>query len=652
MTRIDYFQLIKLMDLELADELAGEDEYPYYDGELGIKYSREKSSFRIWAPLARSIKVLLFEEDWQDLEGEGKPEPYLIKEMQRDIKGTWYTEISGDLAGSYHIYQIQIGNKVNYVVDPYTRAVGTNSKLGLIVDLARTNPPGWEKDQRVKLAQPQDAVIYETHIRDFTSAADSGIFYKNKYLAFTEIGTVNKSGLNTGIGHLQELGITHLHLLPVFDFASVDDLAENEYNWGYDPYFFNVPEGSYSTDPVDESRIREFKEMVMALHTNGIGLIMDVVYNHTYYTASSPFNKIVPNYYYRRDDYGNFSDGSGTGNEIASEKPMVRKFIVDSVRYWAEEYHIDGFRFDLMALHDCKTMVEVERVLHGLDPSILIYGEPWTGGLTQLDPWNQMVKGRQQGLRIAVFNDHFRNAIKGDNDGRGRGFVSGGGQALNIKRGIVGGINYSEEIRDFTSEPWETINYVTSHDNLTLWDKLSRSNPEDSARTRNKMARLAQGIILTAQGIPFIYGGEELLRSKAGNPNSYNAGDEINQFKWERKTIYYNTFAYIRGLIRLRKEHPAFRLKNAGEIRRFLKFLPSPENTVAFYLGEYANNDPWRGIVVLFNPGRRKEVFSLPFPGQWQVVVDDNKAGTEPLYYINSAYVELAPISMMVLYQE
>lgn len=233
---------------------------------------------------------------------------------------------------------------------------------------------------------------------------------------------------------MQELGITHLHLLPVFDFASVDDLAENEYNWGYDPYFFNVPEGSYSTDPVDESRIREFKEMVMALHTNGIGLIMDVVYNHTYYTASSPFNKIVPNYYYRRDDYGNFSDGSGTGNEIASEKPMVRKFIVDSVRYWAEEYHIDGFRFDLMALHDCKTMVEVERVLHGLDPSILIYGEPWTGGLTQLDPWNQMVKGRQQGLRIAVFNDHFRNAIKGDNDGRGRG-LSLEGAGPQYKRG-------------------------------------------------------------------------------------------------------------------------------------------------------------------------------------------------------------------------
>lgn len=622
-----------------------EPEYPYYDGELGIIYSREKCSFRIWAPTASAIKLLLYEREMDQ-------KPAHIQELQKDIKGTWYTEITGDLAGIYHIYQIHIGDEINHVIDPYTRAVGTNSKLGLIIDLARTNPPGWEEDQRVKLARPQDAIIYETHIRDFTSSADSGIFYKNKYLAFTERGTVNKDGLKTGIDHLKELGITHIHLLPVFDFATVDDLAEGDYNWGYDPYYYNVPEGSYATNPADESRIREFKEMVMSLHDKGIGIIMDVVYNHTYYTEDSPFNKIVPGYYYRKDRYGNFSNGSGTGNEIASERPMVRKFILDSVRYWAEEYHIDGFRFDLMALLDRKTMAEVERVLHGLDSSILIYGEPWTGGISPLDPREQMLKGRQRGMRIAVFNDHFRNAIKGDNDGSGRGFVSGAaGQVLNIKRGIVGGIDYSEEIRDFASEPWETINYVSSHDNLTLWDKLIRSNPEDSEKARVKMDRLAHGIILTAQGIPFIHGGEELLRSKYGNHNSYNAGDEVNQYKWERKTIYYSTFAYYRGLIKLRKEHPAFRLKNAEEIRRHLKFLAAPENTVGFYLGEHANDDPWRWIVVLFNPERKKQIFKLPFSGSWRVVVDENKAGTDTLYFINQEYVELAPISMMVLYQ-
>ena len=619
--------------------------YPYYDGQLGIDYSREKSSFRIWAPTACSIKLLLYER-------ETDKRPLLIQELEKDIKGTWFTEITGDLAGVYHIYQVQIGKEINRVIDPYTRAVGTNSRLGLIVDLARTNPPGWENDKRVKLARPQDAIIYETHIRDFTSSAGSGIFYKNKYLAFTERGTVNKSGLKTGIDHLKELGITHLHLLPVFDFATVDDLAADEYNWGYDPYYYNVPEGSYATNPADESRIREFKEMVKSLHDNGIGIIMDVVYNHTYYTEDSPFNKIVPGYYYRKDRYGNFSNGSGTGNETASERPMVRKFILDSVLYWAKEYHIDGFRFDLMALHDRKTMAEVERALHELDPSILIYGEPWTGGLSRLEPREQMVKGRQKGMRIAVFNDHFRNAIKGDNDGSGRGFVSGAtGQVPNIIRGIVGGIEYSGEIKDFTSEPWETINYVSSHDNLTLWDKLIRSNPEDSEKTRIKMDRLAQGIILTAQGIPFIHGGEELLRSKYGHHNSYNAGDEINQFNWERKTIYYSTFAYYKGLIKLRKEHPAFRLKNTEEIRKCLKFLAVPENTVGFYLGEHANDDPWKRIVVFFNPEGKKQLFRLPFSGFWRVVVDDNRAGTETLYLINKDYVELAPISMMVLYQ-
>lgn len=640
-----YLQAEKKSDLEAAHGELGNDFYYYEDDDLGVNYSVEKTVFRVWAPTADRIELLLFKREDSEVAD-------LKYEMEVDIGGTWLAEVAGDQAGRYFIYQVYLNGRINQVVDPYTRGLSSNSLRGLVVDLAKTNPPGWEQDRRYVLKQPQDAVIYEVHLRDFSSSSHSGLKYKGKYLAFTETGTRSPAQDQTGLDHLAELGITHIQLQPVFDFATVDDYDCNHYNWGYDPYFYNVPEGSYSTNPSDSSRIREFKEMVKAIHERGFGIIMDVVYNHTYYTEESPFNLLVPGYYYRFDEYGHYSNGSGTGNEIASEKPMVRKFIVDSVKYWAREYHIDGFRFDLMALHDKETMLQIERVLHAIDPSILIYGEPWMGGLSPLDSSQQLLKGVQRGMKLAVFNDHFRNAIKGDNDGMGTGFVSGAcHQELAIRRGIVGSISYNHDIRDFTEQPWETINYVSSHDNLTLWDKINKSNGWDSEQFRIKMDRLAQAIIFTAQGIPFMQGGEEILRTKWGEHNSYQAGDQVNQLKWERKSKYSRTFKYYQGLIKLRREHPAFRLKDAEQIRKHLHFIAAPANTVAFMLKDYANQDRWQVIVVLFNPKRETVIFNLPGGGSWQVVVSGAQAGTEVLQTLEGEQAGVEPLTTMVLYQ-
>ncbi|WP_230869281.1 type I pullulanase [Iocasia frigidifontis] len=632
------------MDEELAED-EGVECNPYYLGEdLGINYSKEKTHFKVWAPTAKWIKLLVYSN-------ENDEQPEITRDFNRDTCGTWVAEIPGDMHGYYFLYRVKVKGKINEVIDPYTRAVSTNSKKGLIVDLNRTNPENWENDRRVGLKQPQDAIIYEVHVRDFSSSPNSGMINKGTYLAFTEKNTTTPDGFKTGIGHLKELGISHVHLLPVFDFASVDDKQKMDYNWGYDPYYYNVPEGSYTTDPADDTRIKEFKRLVQELHNNGLGVIMDVVYNHTYATEDSPFNLLVPGYYYRFDLYGNYSNGSGTGNEIASEKPMVRKFIVDSVKYWAKEYHIDGFRFDLMALHDKKTISEIEKTLHGIDSSILIYGEPWMGGLSSLDHSQQVHKGTQRGMKIAVFNDDFRNAIKGDNDGIGTGFVSGReDQAHNIKCGVTGSIFYNDYIQGFTDQPSESVNYVSSHDNLTLWDKLNKSNFHDSEDDRIKMDKLAQAIILTSQGIPFIQGGEELLRTKFGNHNSYQAGDRVNQLKWERKAIYYDVFKYYQGLVTLRKEHPAFKMENAVQIRNSLCFLDTPHNTVGFWLKNHANNDQWRNIVVLYNPNRVRQEFSLPEEGEWLVVVNDKKAGTNVLESTFERVV-VKPISIIVLYQ-
>jgi pullulanase len=619
-------------------------EFYYAGNDLGNTWTPQATSFRVWAPTASQVILALYDQALT-----GKPAQEIP--MDRDINGTWLTKVEGNLKDKFYTYKVTVDGITREAVDPYARAVTTNGFRGQIIDLKETNPAGWLTHQVPAFTRREDAIIYEMHVRDFSIHPDSGMVNKGKYLAFTETGTTGPGGVKTGVDHLVELGITHIHLMPVYDFASINEQVGG-YNWGYDPYHYNVPEGSYSTNPEDgKVRIYEFKQMVQSLHNNGIRVVMDVVYNHTYTTGDSIFDKIVPQYFYRTDAMGRYTNGSGCGNEVASERPMVRKFIVDSVTYWAREYKIKGFRFDLMALHDIETMRAVEKALLEIDPTIIIYGEPWQAGGSPLDPALQFVKGAQRGTSISVFNDHIRDSIKGDTDGTVKGFVNGAkGLVPNIKRGVVGSINYGDGIVDFTFHPGESINYVSAHDNLTLWDKITKTNPTDSKADQIKMHKLANTIVFTSQGVAFMHGGVEMLRTKGGDHNSYISGDSVNQIDWERKHIYNHVFAYYQGLITLRRNHPAFRMTTAEQVKRHLEFIDSPDNTVAFWLKDKANGDQWQNIVVIYNPNTTAVEVILPQAGTWNIVVNGEKAGTKTLGTANGK-VTVPSLSAYVLWK-
>ncbi len=603
----------------------------YYSGnDLGITYSSEKTIVKLWAPVADKVEIKLFTSSEDN-------SFFDQKILKKNDSGVWEVGLDGDFEGFYYLFLIHHGNEVNKTVDPYAKAVSTNSKKGLIVDLKKTNPEKWNQDSRVGV-RPLDAIIYEVHVRDFSSSPDSGLKNKGFYLAFTEKGTVNSGGQKTGIDHLCELGITHVHLLPVNDFASVCD--ENRgYNWGYDPYLYMVPEGSYATNPTNESRIKEFKKLVQSLHDKGIGVIIDMVFNHTYHSTDSVFQKTAPNYFYRFvEEY--FANGSGCGNEIATERPMVRKLIVDTVKYWATEYHVDGFRFDLMGLIDKKTMEVVKLELDKIDSSIIIYGEPWSALDPQLDWEDQMTKGTQKGMGVGVFNDHFRDAIKDS-------LIEREDKKWEIKKGLVGSIGYSEAVNGFAYQPIEAVNYVSCHDNLTFWDKLSLAHPNLSEKNKVKMHRLAAAVILTSQGVPFLHGGCEFLRTKYFNDNSYNSGDHCNQLKWNRKIEYENTFRYFKGLIKLRKENPIFRLKSPEKIKDCLRFIISPEMTVGFKITDselYSQE-----FLVFYNFQNHWIRFEIGEKKKLGILADDKRAGTEIFNRFKADNVKAPPLSAMVL---
>ena len=623
------------------------EEFTYSGNDLGASYDRKSTVFKVWSPVAQDMKVVIY-SSYDSAAGQDYS-------MNRAEQGIWELKLPGDFKNQYYNYKVTIDEVERETVDPYAKGATANGKKGLIVDFASINPDGWADQKIPKPLKSTESIIYEMHVRDFSVDENSGIKNKGKYLAFTEKGTKGAEGVSTGLDHLKELGITHLHLLPVYDFASIDETKQGQYNWGYDPYLYNVPEGSYSTNPYDGAvRIREFKDMVKTLHENDIRVIMDVVFNHTFTTGDSPFDILVPKYYYRTDKSGNYTNGSGCGNETASEKSMMRKFIVDSVKFWATEYKIDGFRFDLMALHDIETMKAVERELRKINPNILIYGEPWTGGTSALNPALQLKKGSQKGMNIAVFNDDIRNAIKGDNDGISLGFVNGASGLENeIKKGIVGSIQYENDIQGFTEQPIETINYVSSHDNLTLFDKLEKSNPNLSSYEREKMNRLALSIILTSEGVPFIQGGTEILRTKNGNHNSYNAGDKINQIEWARKNTYSETYNYIKNLIDLRKSQKVMTLDKAKDIKKSLSFFESPKNTVAYLLNSSFAGD-YKHIVIIHNANREAATVKLPISGQWKVIANEfevNRAGVTNGQAAFIGEVEIAPLSTYILYK-
>lgn len=631
--------------------------YPSYNGgSLGIFCLLGKTTITIWAPTSSMVLFRTYTTGWG---GE------LIDVIQLEKKpgGIWYAELLGDFHGTYYTIQCQIDNHwMDEIPDPYAYAVGVNGRRGMICDLMRTNPEGWDIDHRVLPENYTDMVIYELHVRDFSIDEFSGIKNKGKYLAFTERGTRSPEGLKTGIDHLIEMGITHVHLLPVFDFLTVDEnhFNSNEYNWGYDPLNYNVPEGSYSTNPhMGDVRIKEFKQMVKALHDANIGVIMDVVYNHTGLIHHSYFNQTFPGYYYRQRDNGTFSDASGCGTEIASERSMVRKFIVDSILFWANEYHIDGFRFDLMGVFDIETMNTIRHELDQIDPGMVMYGEGWTGGESPLDEKFRAVKSNAPRLnRIAVFNDDFRDALKGNwGTPTSLGFASG--QTLNeetVKYGIVAATNHPQIIYSYVATtkwawslaPSQSINYVSCHDNFTLYDKLKLSRPDASLFDLARMACLAGGLLLTSQGVPFLHAGVEMLRTKQGSGNSYNLGDNINQIDWSRKALFSYVSDYFKRLISIRKKHPAFRMTSTAQIQQHLKFSKHyMPGVVAYELLDSANGDSWNHILLIFNNNSSPIVFPVK-RGRWieiasGLAVDEEGLGS---HVTTSAFVP--PLSMLL----
>ena len=545
----------------------------------------------------------------------------------------------------------------------WAKAVGTNGHRAAIIDFAATDPAGWDTDRGPELKNITDAVIYEMHHRDMSMHPTSGIVHKGKFLALTEHGTHTPDGEATGIDHLKELGVTHVHILPSYDYNSVDEanLPANTYNWGYDPQNYNAPEGSYSTDPADPAaRVREMKEMIKALHDAGIGVVMDVVYNHTAENDGSNFSLTAPGYYYRHNDDGSYSDASGCGNETASDRRQMSDFIVNSVKYWAKEYHIDGFRFDLMAIHDTATMDRVAAALKTVNPSIFVYGEGWTAGASPLPAEQRALKenvARMHG--IAVFSDDIRDAVKGHySDAADRGFATGKpGNEETVKIGIVAStdhpqVDYSKGNNSkfaYASAPTQIINYVSCHDDLMLTDKLAASMPGSTPAERMRAARLAQTIVFTSQGTPFMWSGEEIFRDKKGVHNSYKSPDSINAIDWSLKHTNREQFDYYRELIALRKAHPAFRMTDAADVARNIVFDKTTQpNLISYSIRNHANGDQWAEIKLVFNGSDAPAEVKIP-RGDWTVIAEDGRISASGLGTTRGGRLTVAPVSALIL---
>ena len=633
--------------------------YPYYDGnDLGVFYSEELLSVKIWAPTALSVEFRVYDHSTSG-------NLLHIENLSPAGNGTWQLTLHGNCNSKYYTFRVVDGESLNEVPDIYARALGTNGKRGLIFDPRETNPEDWNNDQPVHPENPVDCIIYELHVRDFSIDPESPFKNKGQFLAFTESGLTNSEGQKIGVDHLKELGITHVHLLPVNDFYSIDEANPAEsYNWGYDPQNYNVPEGSYSSNPDSVSRISELKQLVQVLHKNGIGVIFDVVYNHTGYTRRSVFNQTIPGYFYRQTRSGGFANASGCGNEIASERAMVRKYIVDSLCYWANEFHADGFRFDLMGILDIETMNLIRQKLDQIRPGIILYGEGWAADKSPLDEQYRAVKNNVAKLdHIAVFNDDMRDAVKGNNfNGRSKGFVSG--QTLHeeqLKFGMVAACFHPQITYHFVEssnkpwamEPWQCINYVSCHDNFTLFDKLFLSSPEASMEEINKMVCLSGAIILTSQGIPFLHAGVEMARTKLGDHNSYKSPDSINKIDWNRKSKFPVVFEYFKNLIELRKQHPAFRMRSSDQIRHHFRFSKHYQpGVIAYSLVDHANGDEWKEIRLIFNGNKSEIEFPLPEGKTWKIVAHEQQIAPEGIEQFQGNTIKVPAISMLMMVAE
>ena len=616
----------------------------HYDGALGPIYSKSETTLRVWAPTATAMSALLFES----VDG---PVAETIS-MQKGPKGTWQTVLSGDRHLQAYTYMVSHGDRKVEAVDPYVRSASINGKRGVIMDMARTNPENWSFTPAKFSGRPTDAVFYELHVRDLGMDASSGVRNKGKFLSLTEAGTEYQSQ-PTGIDAIADLGVTHLQLLPIYDYASIDESTNDKFNWGYDPLNYNVPEGSYATDPSDPVlRVKELKQAISYVNSRGMRVVMDVVYNHVYDVTSHSFQKIVPGYYFRTDRSGNWANGTGVGNEVASERSMARKFIVESATYWAKEYKLGGFRFDLMGIHDVETMNQVRSEINKFNPSFVIIGEGWNMGqeLSAEAKANQLNAFKMPG--IAHFNDGIRDGLKGSVfDDADTGWATGkAGAANQVLEGIVGQIAYSSSIGGQWGEidPSQSVTYVEAHDNLTLWDKLEVSVPSADDQEKARLHRFASSVALLAQGVAFIHAGQEFLRSKDGDHNSYKSPDSVNALRWAERARNSVTVDYFRGLIELRLAHPGFRMATAEAVRSNLKFQDSGE-VISYAINGKAVGDSWSKIFVIHNSGKEASI-KLP-SGKWKVVVQGDKAGTKTLAEI-SGEVKVDSKSTTVLYQD
>ena len=633
--------------------------YPTYAGnDLELTIDRAGYHFRLWSPMADSVRVNIYKH------GQGRN---LVKTLLLEpdaATGTWRTTSTDNLMNHFYTFQIHYAGKwLDETPGVWAKAVGVNGKRAAIIDFAKTDPEGWGDDCGPQVKSTTDVIIYEMHHRDFSMHPNSGIANKGKFVAMLEEGTLSLNGEPTGIDHLKELGITHVHILPSFDYMSVDEtqLPSNIYNWGYDPINYNVPDGSYSTNPADPyCRIREMKEMIMALHKAGIGVVMDVVYNHTGITEGSNFELTAPGYYYRQRPDGTYSDASACGNETASDRQQMRNFIINSVKYWVQEYHIDGFRFDLMAIHDTETMTQAAAAIKEINPSAFIYGEGWTAGDSPLPVEQRALKVNVAKMNgIAVFSDDIRDAVKGHySDEKDRGFASGKpGNEETVKIGIVAStahpqVDYSKGNNakaPYATSPQQIINYVSCHDDLCLTDKLDISMEGSTEEERINTAKLAQTIVFTSQGTPFMFAGEEIFRNKQHVHNSFRSPDSVNAIDWNQKAKYRDLFNYYCNLIAMRKAHPAFRLTTAEEIAKHIKFDETEaDNLISYSITGNAGGDPWKEIKLVFNGANEAQSVKIK-KDDWTIVAQDGQLDMNGIGHSNGGTITVAPHTALIL---
>jgi len=631
-----------------------EAKYTYSGSDLGYTWTQDKTRFRVWAPTAVSVKLNLYRS--------GDPDARDLLEsvsMTADVNGTWVAENQGNLNGIYYTFLVDVDGSLREVCDPYARTTGVNGHRAMVLDLKSTDPDGWAADRNPHAGKNiTDSVIYELHIRDLSIDESSGIVNKGKYLGLAETGTHTPSGISTGLDHIMSMGVTHIHLLPFYDYGSVDEarLQEPQFNWGYDPVNFNVPEGSYATDPYHgDVRVRELKTMIKALHDNGLSVVMDVVYNHVYEAKDFCINRIVPNYFSRTDRDGKLSKGSGCGNDTASERSMVRKYIVDSVKYWAEEYHIDGFRFDLVGLIDTQTIRELMAAVHATRPDVIFYGEGWTMN-TVLTKQNVTLCTQQHGSEVpgfAFFNDTLRDLLRGS-------------VFKNTEKGFVAGKAVDKESLEYcfmghpswASTPCQTVNYVSCHDNNTLFDRIRLGSPEAAREVQIRMNHLAAAYSILSQGIPFFQAGEEMLRSKPDGKgglehNSFKSSDAVNSIKWNDldRDEYQTAVEFYRGLIAFRRAHPLLRMTDPKTVNtRIHPIHKKDDNLVAFHIQGSVPGDYAQEMFLIFNSSTLSKKVNLP-EGKWHVYIRGSKAGTKVLSTVEKS-ITIPPISALVVVKE